>query len=78
MAHARALLWSPGTTLDGRRCNSQVATEQIRRSWAETTALLDGPEIVPPGVVQCHRWRPCPGADVSREVSGWAAVARKK
>jgi hypothetical protein len=61
-----------------QRYNSQVATKQIRRSRAETTAFLDGLEIVEPGVVQCHRWRPSPGADVSREVSGWAAVARKK
>ena len=60
-----------------QRYNSQVATKQIRRSRAETTAFLDGLEIIPPGVVQCHRWRPAPGADVSREVSGWAAVARK-
>jgi hypothetical protein len=60
-----------------QRYNSQVATRQTRRSRAETTAFLDGLQLVDPGVVQCHRWRPEPGADTTREVSGWAAVARK-
>ncbi|MFF5296011.1 SAM-dependent methyltransferase [Paractinoplanes globisporus] len=60
-----------------QRYNSKVATKQTRRTREQTAAFLDGLEIVEPGVVQCHRWRPEPGADVSREVSGWAAVARK-
>jgi hypothetical protein len=61
-----------------QRYNSKVATKQTRRSHAQTTAFLDGLEIVEPGVVQCHRWRPAPGAGLDREVSGWAAVARKR
>jgi hypothetical protein len=60
-----------------QRYNSKVATKQTRRTRAETTAFLDGLTLVEPGVVQCHRWRPAPDADVAREVSGWAAVAQK-
>jgi hypothetical protein len=60
-----------------QRYNQNVATKQTRRSHEETTAFLDGLEIIEPGVVQCHRWHPDPGTDVSRDVSGWGAVGRK-
>jgi hypothetical protein len=60
-----------------RRYNSHVATRQTRRSLAETTAFFDGLDLVEPGVVQVHRWRPEPGADLAREVSCWGGVARK-
>jgi S-adenosyl methyltransferase len=68
-----------GAAAEGaRRYNSSVATAQTRRSFAEVSRLLDGLEIVEPGVVQNHRWRPAPGEDVgSYEVAAWAAVARK-
>ncbi|GIM93752.1 SAM-dependent methyltransferase [Paractinoplanes toevensis] len=60
-----------------QRYNSKVATKQTRRTRDETAAFLGGPDLVEPGVVQCHRWKPAAGADLSREVSGWAAVGRK-
>jgi hypothetical protein len=61
-----------------QRYNAAVATAQTRRSRAEVARLLEGLEIVEPGIVQFHRWHPVPGLDVgSYEVSGWAAVARK-
>jgi hypothetical protein len=49
------------------------------RSQPEITALLDGWDLVPPGVVRCPLWRPDPGEAVSREASqfpGYSAVAR--
>ena len=61
-----------------QRYNEWVVTKQTRRSREETSAFLDGLEIVEPGVVQLHRWHPEPGAaDLDREVSGWAGVGRK-
>ena len=60
-----------------QRYNSHVVTKQTRRSRSSTTAFLDGLTLVEPGVVQCHRWKPAPDADLTREVSGWAAVGRK-
>jgi hypothetical protein len=55
-----------------------VATKQTRRSRAEVARFVEGLEAVEPGVVQMHRWRPEPGANVDDyEVSGWAVVARK-
>ena len=61
-----------------RRYNERVATKQTRRSRAEVARFVDGLEVVEPGVVQMHRWRPEPDANVDDyEVSGWAVVARK-
>ncbi|MBO0807318.1 MAG: SAM-dependent methyltransferase [Actinobacteria bacterium] len=61
-----------------RRYNQSVATPQTRRSFAEVSRFLAGMEVVEPGVVQCHRWRPEPGVPVQDyEVSGWGAVGRK-
>ena len=68
-----------GAAAEGaRRYNSSVATAQTRRAFAEVARLLDGLELVEPGVVQNHRWRPARGADVSSyEVAAWSAVGRK-
>ena len=61
-----------------RRYNERVATKQTRRSRAEVARFVEGLEVVQPGVVQFHRWRPEPGRGVDDyEVSGWAVVARK-
>jgi len=61
-----------------RQYNASVNTAQTRRSLAEVSRLLKGLEIVEPGVVQCHRWHPAPGVDVSEyEVAAWAGAGRK-
>jgi len=61
-----------------QRYNQNVATKQTRRTREQTAAFLDGLTPVEPGVVQCHRWHPDPGAtDLEREVSGWAGVGHK-
>ena len=61
-----------------RRYNENVKTPQTRRSYRETLRFFDGMEMVPPGLVQRHRWRPDPDAtDLEANVSGWAGVARK-
>jgi S-adenosyl methyltransferase len=61
-----------------RRYNERVATKQTRRSRAEVARFVEGLDVVEPGIVQFHRWRPEPDANVDDyEVSGWAVVARK-
>ena len=48
------------------------------RSQAEVARFFDGLEVVEPGLVQVHRWRPDPGdTDLERKVSVVGAVARK-
>jgi S-adenosyl methyltransferase len=61
-----------------RRYNAHVNTAQTRRSHDQTTRYFDGLEIIEPGVVQVHRWRPGPDAEqLDREVSAWGGVGRK-
>jgi len=61
-----------------RRYNEHVKTPQTRRTYAETLRFFDGMEVVPPGLVQCHRWRPATGAvGLEDNVSAYGGVARK-
>ena len=61
-----------------RRYNERVATKQTRRSFTDMARFTEGLDLVEPGIVQSHRWRPAPGMRVEDyEVSGWAVVARK-
>jgi hypothetical protein len=47
----------------------------VARTREQVTALLDGLEIVAPGVVRLHEWRP-DGGEYATD-AGWTAVARK-
>ncbi|GAB2807586.1 SAM-dependent methyltransferase [Actinoallomurus bryophytorum] len=47
----------------------------VARTREQVTALLDGLEIVDPGVVRLHEWRP-EGGEYATD-AGWTAVARK-
>ncbi|TCJ36577.1 SAM-dependent methyltransferase [Parafrankia sp. BMG5.11] len=50
------------------------------RSRAEVTRFVDGLELVEPGIVAAHRWRPDTDADhalMDEQVSVWAVLARK-
>jgi hypothetical protein len=62
-----------------RRYNEHVKVPQTRRTYAQTLRFFDGMRVMPPGLVQCHRWRPDPG-DVGLEenVSAYGGVARKE
>ena len=60
------------------RYNAQVKTPQTRRSYEQTSRFFAGYDLLEPGVVQCHRWHPDPGAPgLDENVSAWAGVARK-
>jgi hypothetical protein len=62
-----------------RRYNEHVKTPQTRRTYAETLRFFDRMEVVPPGLVQCHRWRPAAGAvGLEENVSAYGGVARKQ
>lgn len=50
------------------------------RSRTEVARFLDGLELVEPGIVTAHRWRPDAAVDhelVDKQVSVWAVLARK-
>ena len=61
-----------------KRYNERVATPQTLRNRAEVMRFFDGLDLVPPGVVYVHVWRPDPG-DVppADGVSAHGGVARK-
>jgi hypothetical protein len=61
-----------------RQYNANVVTKQTRRDHDQTLRFFGDMELVPPGVVQLHRWHPAPGAaGLEENVSGWGGVARK-
>jgi len=61
-----------------KRYNERVSTPQTMRNRAEVTRFFDGLDLVRPGVVYVHAWRPDPG-DVAPVdgVSAHGGVAHK-
>ncbi len=43
-----------------RRYNQLVSTPQTRRTHAEVTRFFTGLDVIDPGIVQLHQWRPDP------------------
>jgi trans-aconitate methyltransferase len=61
-----------------RRVNARSANTVTLRSHAQITRFFDGLEMLDPGLVQVHRWRPGSAApDDGEQIAGYAAVARK-
>jgi hypothetical protein len=68
----------PGQVEAQRRYNERLATPQTLRTEPEVARFFDGLELVPPGVVYLHAWRPDPGDPVPQGgVSAYGGVARK-
>jgi len=62
-----------------RRYNDHVKVRQTRRTYMETLRFFDGIRLVPPGLVQCHQWRPDPGATgLEENVSCYGGVALRQ
>ena len=60
------------------RLNERMGDVQgTLRTREEVADFFDGLEMVPPGLVQLHRWRPEPGADVSYQIPAYAGIGRK-
>jgi hypothetical protein len=68
----------PGQAEAQRRYNERVSTPQTLRTRAEVSRFFEGLELVPPGVVYVHTWRPGPDDIVPPDgVSAYGGVARK-
>ena len=68
----------PGQAEAQKRYNERVSTPQTMRTRAQVARFFDGLELVPPGVVYVHTWRPDPGDIVPADtVSAYGGVARK-
>jgi hypothetical protein len=69
----------PGQAEAQRRYNERVATPQTLRSRAEVSRFFDGLDLVPPGLVYVHDWRPEPqDAAPPGTASAYGGVARKR
>ena len=61
-----------------KRYNERVSTPQTLRNRAEVMRFFDGLDLVPPGLVYVHTWRPGPDDIVPPDgVSAYGGVARK-
>jgi hypothetical protein len=68
----------PGQAEAQRRYNERVSTPQTLRTRAEVSRFFDGLDLVPPGLVYVHTWRPGPDDIVPPNgVSAYGGVARK-
>ncbi|MGH3393934.1 MAG: SAM-dependent methyltransferase [Streptosporangiaceae bacterium] len=66
----------PGKVADLQtRVNKLSYQQYTGRSRAEVMRFFTGLELVEPGLVQVHQWRP--GIETSRTLALWAAVGRK-
>ena len=68
----------PGQAEAQRRYNERVSTPQTLRTRAEVSRFFEGQDLVPPGLVYVHTWRPGPDDIVPPDgVSAYGGVARK-
>jgi len=68
----------PGQAEAQRRYNERVSTPQTLRTRTEVSRFFDGLDLVPPGLVYVHEWRPGPDDIVPPGgVSAYGGVARK-
>jgi len=73
-----ALEINPGQEEAQRRYNERVSTHQTLRTRAEFARFFEGLEMVDPGLVQVHQWRPEPGHDAPADAtSAHGGVGRK-
>jgi len=52
-------------------------TRALPRSGPEVMRFFEGLEMVEPGLVQLHRWRPGTGVDTGKNLAAYGGVARK-
>ena len=61
-----------------RSVSTRAATPTTLRARPEVLRFFNGLELLEPGLVQVHRWRPgSPAPDMGDEVPGYAGLARK-
>jgi O-methyltransferase involved in polyketide biosynthesis len=65
-------------TQSTRGYNQQSPVQLTMRSHAQVSQFFAGLDLVPPGVVQLHRWRPeAAGPEQDHELANYGGVGRK-
>jgi hypothetical protein len=80
ISHATEDLRALAGQRDAQEVYARSNNAVVMRTHGEIAALLDGWDVVPPGIVRCPVWHPEPGDELgpdAYEFPGYAAVARR-
>jgi hypothetical protein len=79
LSHPPSDILPEGVAQVQQRLNAHLGpgASMTARSRDEVVRFFDGMDLVPPGLVQVHQWRPYGGIDPKGPASIWCAVARK-
>jgi hypothetical protein len=76
ISHPASDVEAPSAERAAKRYNDLVASPMRRRSKDEVARFFTGLDMVQPGLVQLHQWRPADG-DPAAPSSGYGGMARK-
>jgi S-adenosyl methyltransferase len=79
LSHPPSDILPEGVAQVQQRLNAHLGpgASMTARSHDEVARFFDGMDLVPPGLVQVHQWRPYGDIDPKGPASIWCAVARK-
>ena len=79
LSHPPSDILPEGVAQVQQRLNAHLGpgASMTARSHSEVARFFDGMDMVPPGLVQVHQWRPDGDVDPNGPASIWCAVARK-
>jgi hypothetical protein len=79
LSHPPSDILPEGVAQVQQRLNARLGpgASMTARSHDEVARFFDGMDLVPPGLVQVHQWRPDSDMDPKGPASIWCAVARK-
>ena len=79
VSHPPSDILPEGVAQVQQRLNAHLGpgASMTARSHDEVARFFDGMDIVPPGLVQVHQWRPAADVEPDAPASIWCAVARK-
>jgi hypothetical protein len=79
LSHPPSDILPEGVSQVQQRLNARLGpgASMTARSHDEVARFFDGMDLVPPGLVQVHQWRPYGDIDPKGPASIWCAVARK-
>lgn len=77
ICHLAADIYPEMTELASRVNERQPHAPLVLRSRAQVARFFDGLELVPPGLVQCSKWRPGSDSEAAAPAALWGGVARK-
>jgi len=61
-----------------RQYNEQAHSPVTARSHAQVSSFFAGADLIEPGLVQLHRWRPAAGAaDTDRDLANYGGIGQK-